>query len=645
MKKLLTSVSIALMAASVMSTSAFAAAINSINLQPVTVDSNNQVQVDGIISSQTADQITIKVMDSTGALDYINQKTSDANGSFSFEFPLKNPIQGATYQVTVGGTGVASPQTATFIYSPTTGGGDSGSGDETTTTITPNNPTVTLSNQPTTITVQPGLSQPATVDLSQLITASNGQEVATLPQVTATSSSSLGSIQLSIPSGTKITAPAGWDGKIELPTVVTGVSVSNANVNAAVEVGSPNVRLTFDHAVRLLLPGQAGKSAGYIINGVFTPITNVLSADNQAAGDALAYDSEGDISVGNDLAIWTKHFTEFVSYTNKTSSSSSSSGGGGSIQSNSAIISATNGGTVTLNGATIHVPPNAFASDINVTVNQITDTSGFTVPANSMLVSNVFDITKDKDGTFSSPVTITLPFDTSKVDTSKYNVGLYWYNDATGQWVELDNVTPDLANGKVSGTVQHFTKFAVLATAKNAPNQPQETFSDVKGNWAQPYIDKLVSLGAISGYPDGTFKPDQNITRAEFAEVLVKALNLKPQNGKVFSDTANHWAKDAIATAAYYGIVNGYNSATFGPDNPITREQMAVMMENALKLQATNNPIIYKDQASISSWAVSSIETLVENNVVSGYPDNTFKPQANATRAEAATMIVRALNK
>lgn len=121
--------------------------------------------------------------------------------------------------------------------------------------------------------------------------------------------------------------------------------------------------------------------------------------------------------------------------------------------------------------------------------------------------------------------------------------------------------------------------------AKSEKEQaPAINLSDISGHWAKVNIEKLVALGAICGYPDGTFKPESTITRAEFATVLVKAFKLGAKQGKMFADTASHWAKDYIATASSYGIINGYDSARFGPDDPVTREQMAFMAVKAAKL-------------------------------------------------------------
>jgi hypothetical protein len=187
--------------------------------------------------------------------------------------------------------------------------------------------------------------------------------------------------------------------------------------------------------------------------------------------------------------------------------------------------------------------------------------------------------------------------------------------------------------------VDHFTKFAVLAVPKAA--EPAVSFTDINGNWAAANITNLAAAGAIKGYPDGSFKPDNNISRAEFVTVLVKALKLAPASGKTFNDTANSWAKDYIATAVANGIISGYSDTIFGPDDPITREQMAVMIVQAAKLSKMLNGKTFADSSAISAWAKDAVSTASGNSIIAGYADNTFRPQNYASRAEAVTVIVK----
>ena len=199
-----------------------------------------------------------------------------------------------------------------------------------------------------------------------------------------------------------------------------------------------------------------------------------------------------------------------------------------------------------------------------------------------------------------------------------------------------------MAGNRVSGQVDHFTKFAVIAVEKAVV--PTTDLTDIKGHWAFNEIVSLVDLKVLSGYPDKTFKPNNDISRAEFATVIVKALKLEAKAGKVFADTANHWAKDFIATANAYGIINGYSDSSFGPNDPITREQMAVMIANALKLSGSSTSISFTDANSISDWAKDAVAVVAEKGIITGYPDGSFKPDGKLTRAEAASVTVRALN-
>ncbi|WP_248928332.1 S-layer homology domain-containing protein [Paenibacillus hamazuiensis] len=188
---------------------------------------------------------------------------------------------------------------------------------------------------------------------------------------------------------------------------------------------------------------------------------------------------------------------------------------------------------------------------------------------------------------------------------------------------------------------------APTATATPAPTatpaQSSSNLGDVKSHWAEAAINKLVTLGAVSGYGDGSFKPNNNITRAEFITILVKAFKLEDKAGKTFTDTANHWAKDYISIATANGIAGGYNDSTFGPDDLITREQMAVMIYYVVKPSGVSSDSQFSDESALSSWAKAAVEAAKKNGIIEGYSDGSFKPQANATRAEAVTIIVKAL--
>jgi len=213
----------------------------------------------------------------------------------------------------------------------------------TTTTVDSATPSLVVGSTNTatsTITVPSNVTN-AGLDLSALVSGSS----ATIPgNIVATLSTTLGTVNLAIPAGITITASGTWDGVLALPNVIANSSVTpiavsgySASVAAAVEVGAGTTELTFDKAARILLPGMAGKLAGYSRGGSFTQISSVCAGDTQADGDALAAGGACYTTSGSDMVIWTKHFTTFAAYTQTVNPVSPGgngapvSGGGGGI--------------------------------------------------------------------------------------------------------------------------------------------------------------------------------------------------------------------------------------------------------------------------------------------------------------------------
>lgn len=302
----------------------------------------------------------------------------------------------------------------------------------------------------------------------------------------------------------------------------------------------------------------------------------------------------------------------------------------------SAVVYPSAGGTVSLGSdASIVIPSGALKENAAVTVKVEKVTQPPAAPAGANLLSPVYEFTVGGQNhyTFNPPITLTLKYDAAALDMDKIPA-IHYYDETTSAWV---NIGGTAADGAITVQVDHFTRFAVIATPKPI------VLKDISGHWGKSYIEKLVLAGAVNGYTDGTFRPDETITRAEFVKLLVKSFNLTPQKGKIFSDTAEHWAKDSIATAFYYGIVKGYDNGSFGPDDLVTREQMTVMIVNAAKLSTTSLESSFADRKDVSDWAKNAVDTAAKNSIISGYLDNTFQPQGFATRAEAVTLIVKAL--
>lgn len=168
-------------------------------------------------------------------------------------------------------------------------------------------------------------------------------------------------------------------------------------------------------------------------------------------------------------------------------------------------------------------------------------------------------------------------------------------------------------------------------------------FIDIENNWAQSYIIDLYQKGLISGMPGKRFEPNGNLTRAEAAALFVKMLQLENETStETFSDTIGHWAKKQIAIVKKYGIFKGYENNLFYPERKITREEYAVICDKVLFSADTVDfsQRIYSDVSPETNiWSNKSIIVLSMNNILSGYPDGTFKPKGTITRAEAVRVI------
>lgn len=175
----------------------------------------------------------------------------------------------------------------------------------------------------------------------------------------------------------------------------------------------------------------------------------------------------------------------------------------------------------------------------------------------------------------------------------------------------------------------------------------QSNFKDTANHWANESIKYLADRGIINGMNDNQFAPNNNITRAEFITLLAKMdnIDINKYKAEIFTDVpANAWFNPYIDWAAKNGITSGTTANTFAPNNNITREQMAVMIErfcNYKNFSLNNNKpqINFTDTNNISSYASSSVAKVQQAGIINGRPDGSFAPKANATRGESAQMI------
>ena len=165
--------------------------------------------------------------------------------------------------------------------------------------------------------------------------------------------------------------------------------------------------------------------------------------------------------------------------------------------------------------------------------------------------------------------------------------------------------------------------------------------------WAYPSISALYDKGIISGVSEDRFAPARQVKREEFVKMIVSALNLEVESGNLFNDVdSNAWYAPFIYAAYNNNVINGISEEEFGVSKNITRQDMAVVIYNAIKLKGyekVDYNLTFSDEADIAGYAKEAVEQLVYLGIISGTGDNRFAPTEDATRAQAAVITERAL--
>jgi hypothetical protein len=165
-------------------------------------------------------------------------------------------------------------------------------------------------------------------------------------------------------------------------------------------------------------------------------------------------------------------------------------------------------------------------------------------------------------------------------------------------------------------------------------------FPDVAlDHWASAQITNLVERGVIGGYPDGSFRPESPVTRSQFAKMLCLALGISSAGASEFTDSQGHWAEGYIQALALRGVVGGYPDGTFKPEAQISRAEICAIIARALDLTQGPTPAAFPDIAD--HWAAPNIRLIASNGIVNGYTDGSFKPNASAKRSEVSAIVYR----
>jgi hypothetical protein len=279
--------------------------------------------------------------------------------------------------------------------------------------------------------------------------------------------------------------------------------------------------------------------------------------------------------------------------------------------------------------------------------------------AGMAVISPVVDITL-LDGELTGRITVSLYFDRSKLPEN-CEPAIFYYDEKERAWRKVGG-TYDLAQGTVTAEVDHLTLFAVFAVPKETPKPqpPVPGFTDISGHWAEKVILELAEKGIVSGYPDGTFRPENPITRAEVTTLLVRALKPAPVTrqdllalSQKMADAQDipSWVQEAAAVAVREGLVKGDlvdGRIVFAADRQATRLEVALLLVRALARKgASLTPgqlDRFGDADAVPPWARDDIALAVGAGLLGGYPDGTLRPEKPVTRAEAAAILSRAYN-
>jgi hypothetical protein len=227
-------------------------------------------------------------------------------------------------------------------------------------------------------------------------------------------------------------------------------------------------------------------------------------------------------------------------------------------------------------------------------------------------------------------------------------------NTTTGVLVDVETGQVSFAptvfferNGKYYAKLQsrHNGVFKVLSAEKH--------FEDISNHWGEVEIKLLASKQIITGINDLDFAPNADINRAQFATLLIRALGEELSEvvtTSTFNDVSEKdWYSKMALLAAQYELIQGKSENQFAPAEEITRQEMVVMLERALKHvgvafeSASSSNLAFEDEGQVASWASSAVSFAVEAGITTGKTETTFAPLDNATRAEATTMIKRFL--
>lgn len=408
------------------------------------------------------------------------------------------------------------------------------------------------------------------------------------------------------------------------PVATPGTSSFTTSVNVSLSTNTPGAEIRYT-------------TDGSDPNGTSTLYAGAINVTSTTTIKAIAVKK----GVSSDISTYTY-----------TKSVSAAGGGGGPapVTSESKVITKSSGGTLSYSGVTVDIPNNALKGDANISIKKLSSTEVNTVVSSGLMLklsSDVYEIDTTGDRTFNKDITIRLPFDPVKIASGEVAEARYFNGT---EWVKVEGAP----EGNVMVVkVNHLTKFAVFST----PVKETKAFADIASHWAKNDIEFLADKGLVKGVGNNKYEPERQISRAEFATMLVNMLDISTANvtGSRFIDVQEGaWHVKAVNAAYNAGLVKGVSANSFEPDRNVTRQEMAVMVANALaykgkSIEVAEQDVInklakYNDNAMAADWAKTPVVVAINYGIITGRSATELAPVANATRAESAVMMARLYN-
>jgi hypothetical protein len=254
----------------------------------------------------------------------------------------------------------------------------------------------------------------------------------------------------------------------------------------------------------------------------------------------------------------------------------------------------------------------------------------------------------------SIPITVTKTY----VDKTKtYAERNYMFIEPESNLAENEKYTIHISakltanNGKTLGESIGDKEYAIAFTTAASDSSVPVQLIDISNHWGKEHIEVLVKSGIINGYTDNTFRPDNSITRAEFAKILVNAFGLTSTKRVTFSDVKDSdWYSESVSALVENEIALGMGNGYFGANNNITRQDMAVMLYKVMQKKNINIEKIrefptFNDAEEISEYARNAVKATYTCAVFNGMGDGYFQPNGQAARGQVAAVVDRILTK